>query len=384
MKKILILIVAFAAMAGSIMYTNLLANRLAEEEHQRMNIWAEATRQFILAEPGEDINFVSSIIEGNTSIPVFMTDQDGRYMFSRNVNLPKRLQQEGKEEEVTAYYQKEVDRLRESTEPIEVRLGPDMVQYIYYDESNLLRQLQYLPYIQLLLILAFGLIAAISIAATQRAEKNKVWVGLSKETAHQLGTPISSLYAWNEILKAQYPNDPSFLEIERDIHRLSTITERFSKIGSRPKLTPTAVRPIMEDTIRYMQSRTSSRILYYVSADNLRKETEALLAAPLFAWVIENLIKNAVDAMEGEGSISIKMNETERHILIDVRDTGKGIERRLWRRIFQSGYTTKQRGWGLGLSLAKRIICDYHHGRIFVLHSEIGKGTTFRISIKKC
>ena len=384
MKKILILIVAFAAMAGSIMYTNLLANRLAEEEHQRMNIWAEATRQFILAEPGEDINFVSSIIEGNTSIPVFMTDQDGRYMFSRNVNLPKRLQQEGKEEEVTAYYQKEVDRLRESTEPIEVRLGPDMVQYIYYDESNLLRQLQYLPYIQLLLILAFGLIAAISIAATQRAEKNKVWVGLSKETAHQLGTPISSLYAWNEILKAQYPNDPSFQEIERDIHRLSTITERFSKIGSRPKLTPTAVRPIMEDTIRYMQSRTSSRILYYVSADNLRKETEALLAAPLFAWVIENLIKNAVDAMEGEGSISIKMNETERHILIDVRDTGKGIERRLWRRIFQSGYTTKQRGWGLGLSLAKRIICDYHHGRIFVLHSEIGKGTTFRISIKKC
>ena len=384
MKKILILIVAFAAMAGSIMYTNLLANRLAEEEHQRMNIWAEATRQFILAEPGEDINFVSSIIEGNTSIPVFMTDQDGRYMFSRNVNLPKRLQQEGKEEEVTAYYQKEVDRLRESTEPIEVRLGPDMVQYIYYDESNLLRQLQYLPYIQLLLILAFGLIAAISIAATQRAEKNKVWVGLSKETAHQLGTPISSLYAWNEILKAQYPNDPSFLEIERDIHRLSTITERFSKIGSRPKLTPTAVKPIVEDTIRYMQSRTSSRILYYVSADNFCKETEALLAAPLFAWVIENLIKNAVDAMEGEGSISIKMNETERHILIDVRDTGKGIERRLWRRIFQSGYTTKQRGWGLGLSLAKRIICDYHHGRIFVLHSEIGKGTTFRISIKKC
>lgn len=384
MKKILILIVAFAAMAGSIMYTNHLAHQLAEEEHQRMNIWAEATRQFILAEPGEDINFVSSIIEGNTSIPVFMTDQDGRYMFSRNVKLPKRLQQEGREEEVAAYYQKEVDRLRESTEPIEVRLGPDMVQYIYYDESNLLRQLQYLPYIQLLLILAFGLIAAISIAATQRAEKNKVWVGLSKETAHQLGTPISSLYAWNEILKAQYPNDPSFQEIERDIHRLSTITERFSKIGSRPKLTPTAVKPIVEDTIRYMQSRTSSRILYYISADNLRQETEALLAAPLFAWVIENLIKNAVDAMEGEGSISIKMSETDRHILIDVRDTGKGIERRYWRRIFQSGYTTKQRGWGLGLSLAKRIISDYHHGSIYVLHSEIGKGTTFRISLKKC
>jgi len=383
MKKILILILAFTAVLASVMYTNHLAGKLSEEEQQRMSIWAEATRQFILAEPGEDIDFVSSIIEGNTSIPVYMTDEDGNYMFSRNVDLPKRLQQEGREEEATAYYQHKVDHLRESSEPIEVRLAPDMVQYIYYDESNLLRQLHYLPYIQLLLIIAFGIIAIISLMATQRAEENRVWVGLSKETAHQLGTPISSLNAWNEILKQQYPDDTSFNEIDNDIRRLSTITERFSKIGSKPKLTPTAVRPIVEETVAYMQTRTSNRVLYYVQADELSKETQSMLAAPLFAWVIENLIRNAVDAMEGEGSISIKMSETDSRILIDVRDTGKGIERRNWRRVFRSGYTTKTRGCGLGLSLSKRIISEYHRGKIYVLSSEVGKGTTFRIVLKK-
>ena len=366
------------------MYTNHLADQLAEEEHQRMNIWAEATRQFILAEPGEDIDFISSIIEGNTSIPVFMTDADGQYMASRNVRLPKSLQQEGREEEVAAYYQKEINRLRENTAPIEVRLGPDLVQYIYYDESNLLRQLQYLPYIQLLLILAFGLIAAISLAATYRAEENKVWVGLSKETAHQLGTPISSLCAWNELLRTTYPNDPSFNEIERDIHRLSTITERFSKIGSRPQLSPTAVRPVAEETIRYMQTRTSARVRFSVLADALPNSAMALLAPPLFAWVLENLIKNAIDAMDGEGDITILMKQENRSIVMDVSDTGRGIERRYWRRIFQSGFTTKQRGWGLGLSLAKRIIHTYHHGKIYVLQSALGKGSTFRIILPVC
>lgn len=383
MKKIIILILAFTAVLASVMYTNHLAGKLSEEEQQRMGIWAEATRQFILAEPGEDIDFVSSIIEGNTSIPVYMTDEEGKYMFSRNVRMPKKLQQEGREEEANAYCQRQVDHLKESCEPIEVRLTPELVQYIYYDESNLLRQLHYLPYIQMLLIIAFGIIAIISLAATQRAEENRVWVGLSKETAHQLGTPISSLNAWNEILKQQYPDDASFNEIDNDIRRLSTITERFSKIGSKPKLTPTAVRPLVEETVQYMQTRTSSRVLYYVAGDELHADTQAMLAAPLFAWVIENLIRNAVDAMEGEGSISVKMNETEKSILIDVRDTGKGIERRNWRRIFRSGYTTKTRGWGLGLSLSKRIIREYHHGKIYVLNSEVGKGTTFRICLKK-
>lgn len=383
MKKIITLILAFTAVLASVMYTNHLAGKLAEEEQQRMSIWAEATRQFILAGPDEDIDFVSSIIEGNTTIPVFMTDAEGKYMFSRNVVLPKKLQQEGYEEEANAYCQRQVDRLRKDSEPIEVKLAEDNIQYIYYDESNLLRQLHYLPYIQLLLILAFGIVAIISLAATQRAEENRVWVGLSKETAHQLGTPISSLNAWNEILRAQYPDDPSFNEIDHDIRRLSTITERFSKIGSKPKLTAEAVRPLVEETVAYMQTRTSNRVLYYISGDSLGKDTQAMLAAPLFAWVIENLIRNAIDAMDGEGSISIKMSETDKNILIDVRDTGKGIERRKWRRIFKSGYTTKTRGWGLGLSLSKRIIREYHYGKIYVQNSELGKGTTFRISLRK-
>lgn len=382
MKKIIILIMAFTAVLASVMYTNHLAGKLAEEEQQRMAIWAEATRQLIMAEPGDDIDFVSSIIEGNTTIPVFMTDKDGNYLLSRNVNLPKKLQQEGHEDEANAYYQKKVDQLRENSEPIEVRTRR-VRQYIYYDESNLLRQLHYLPYIQLLLIIAFGIVAVISLAATQKAEENRVWVGLSKETAHQLGTPISSLNAWNEILRAQYPDDPSFSEIENDIRRLSTITERFSKIGSKPKLQPTAVRPLVEETVAYMQTRTSNRVLYYLAADELNGNTQAMLAAPLFAWVIENLIRNAVDAMEGEGSISVRMAEKDENILIDVRDTGKGIERRKWRQIFKSGFTTKPRGWGLGLSLSKRIIREYHHGKIFVLSSELGKGTTFRIMLKK-
>lgn len=383
MKKVIILLLAFTAVLASVMYTNHLAGKLSEEEQQRMSIWAEATRQFILAEPEDDIDFVSSIIEGNTSIPVFMTDAQGNYMFSRNVTIPKKLQQEGREEEANAYCQKQVDRLRKDSEPIEVRLAPDNIQYIYYDESNLLRQLHYLPYIQLLLIIAFGIVAIISLMATQRAEENRVWVGLSKETAHQLGTPISSLNAWSEILRAQYPDDPSFSEIDNDIRRLSTITERFSKIGSKPKLTAGAVRPLVEETVAYMQTRTSNRVRYYVAADGLGNDSQSMLAAPLFAWVIENLIRNAVDAMDGEGSISVKMNETEKNILIDIRDTGKGIERSKWRRVFKSGYTTKTRGWGLGLSLSKRIICEYHHGKIYVLNSEIGKGTTFRISLQK-
>lgn len=382
-KNIIILLLAFAGVTASVLYTNHLAGKLSDEEQRRMEIWAEATRQFILAGPDDDIDFVSTIIEGNTTIPVFMTDADGQYMFSRNVELPKKLEQEGREDEAKAYFQKKVDRLKDKCQPIEVRLTPELVQYIYYDDSNLLSQLQLLPFIQLLLILAFAIIAILLMSANQRAEKNRVWVGLSKETAHQLGTPISSLNAWNEILKAEYPDNPSFEEIDHDIKRLSTITERFSKIGSRPKLTATAVKPLIEEAVAYMQSRTSNRVLFYMQADGLKKETEAMLDGPLFEWVIENLIRNAVDAMEGAGSISIKATETDRKIHIDVRDTGKGIERRKWRRIFRAGYTTKARGWGLGLSLSKRIISEYHHGKIGVLTSEMGKGTTFRITIAR-
>lgn len=380
MKRTILLIVALLTVLVSVLYTNHLASRLSDEEQQRVAIWAEATRQFILAEPGADIEFVSTIIEGNTTIPVYMVDADGRYLFSRNAEPPKRLQKAGREAEAQAWYQRQVDQLRQGTEPIEVRLSPEDVQYIYYDESNVLRQLHYLPYVQIILLVAFLLVAFLSLKASRRAEENRVWVGLSKETAHQLGTPISSLNAWIELLKAKYPEEASFAEMESDISRLSTITERFSKIGSKPKLTEMAVRPVVEETVRYMTRRISGRV-HLTLLPQEDEEGKAMLNAPLFAWVIENLIKNAVDAMEGQGSITIAIRRLEDQLIIDVTDTGKGIERSKRRRVFTAGYTTKSRGWGLGLSLSHRIIHDYHHGDIFVQASEPGKGSTFRIRL---
>lgn len=384
MKRIALLIIAFLVVLASVLYTNRLATQLSIEEQKRMEIWAEATRQFILAQPGEDIDFISTIIEGNTTIPVFMTDEDGRYMLSRNVDIPRRLQKEGMEQELQAYYQKQVDKLRESTTPIEVRLSEDLVQYIYYDQSRTLARLHLLPYVQFVLIIAFILIGIISLSATHRAEANRLWVGLSKETAHQLGTPISSLNGWLAILRAQdseQQNASTYDEIDRDLHRLTTITERFSKIGSRPELTLANLQPTVEDAVQYMKTRTSSRIQY--TFVNEAQAGNTMLNIPLFTWVIENLIRNAVDAMNGEGQIDIRISEDTSRYYVDISDTGKGIERRRWRQVFNPGYTTKQRGWGLGLSLAKRIISDYHHGRIYVLTSEIGKGTTFRIMLKK-
>lgn len=384
MKRIALLIIAFLVVLASVLYTNRLATQLSIEEQKRMEIWAEATRQFILAQPGEDIDFISTIIEGNTTIPVFMTDEEGHYMLSRNVDIPRRLQKEGMEQELQAYYQKQVDKLRESTTPIEVRLSEDLVQYIYYDQSRTLARLHLLPYVQFVLIIAFILIGIISLSATHRAEANRLWVGLSKETAHQLGTPISSLNGWLAILRAQdseQQNASTYDEIDRDLHRLTTITERFSKIGSRPELTLANLQPTVEDAVQYMKTRTSSRIQY--TFVNEAQTGNTMLNIPLFTWVIENLIRNAVDAMNGEGQIGIRISEDTSRYYVDISDTGKGIERRRWRQVFNPGYTTKQRGWGLGLSLAKRIISDYHHGRIYVLTSEIGKGTTFRIILKK-
>lgn len=381
MKRIIIISVALLVVLSSVLYTNHLAQQLSLEEQKRVEIWAEATRQFILAQPGDDIDFISQIIEGNTTIPVFMTNDEGQYMLSRNVNVPKRLLKEGMEAEKLTYLQKQVDKLRSETQPIEVRLSDDLVQYIYYDQSLTLRQLQLLPYLQFLLILVFVIVAIITLSATHRAEENRVWVGLSKETAHQLGTPISSLNAWNELLRAQYPDNPSFDEIDRDIHRLTTITERFSKIGSKPTLETTALAPVVEEAMQYMQTRTSNRVQY--TFENHTEQGLTLLNAPLFTWVIENLIRNSIDAMNGEGKIRISLTEDSSCLLLDISDTGKGIERRRWHQVFHPGFTTKQRGWGLGLSLARRIVNDYHHGRIFILNSEPQKGTTFRIKLQK-
>jgi len=381
MKRTILLILSLIVVVASVFYTDRLASQLAEEETKKVEIWAEATRLFFLAGPDEDINFVATIIEGNTTIPVCMTDADGKYLLSRNINLPARLQKPGKEEEALAYYQHYVDKLRKECQPISVELAPDNIQYLYYDESRALKHLHYLPYIQFMLIIAFLLVVIVSLTVNHRAEENRVWVGLCKETAHQLGTPISSLNAWNELLRSQYPDDPSFPEIDHDIHRLTTIAERFSKIGSDPVLTAEQIVPLVRQTVAYMQTRTSDKVSYSIT-DSEAEGIRVMINAPLFAWVIENLIRNAVDAMNGEGAIAIRLYTEGKRLMIDVHDTGRGIERHQRRRVFQPGYTTKTRGWGLGLSLAKRIIEDYHHGKIFVADSEKGQGTTFRIVIK--
>ncbi len=364
----------------SSLVTSHIVEQFEQEEQKKIELWAEATRQFILAGENENIDLLLQVMEGNTTIPVYMVDTNYNLLLSRNVQEPKR--------NVERFYTKKINELRATQEPIEVRISDSVMQYIYYEQSSTLQWLSYFPYIQLVVMLALAALAAIALLMVQRSEKNSLWVGLSKETAHQLGTPISSLNAWNELLKATYPNDPLLPQMDEDIHRLQMIAERFSKIGSQPTLEEREVLPIVQSAIDYMRARTSNKIEYRLEVQGERLEARAMLCAPLFEWVIENLCKNAIDAMDGKGSITIEV-KTENgkgkaeNLYIDITDTGKGIDRRNFKRIFQPGYTSKKRGWGLGLSLGKRIIEDYHRGELFVKQSQLGVGTTFRIVLEQ-
>ena len=363
----------------SSLVTSHIVEQFEQEEQKKIELWAEATRQFILADENENIDLLLQVMEGNTTIPVYMVDTNYNLLLSRNVPEPKR--------NVERFYINKINELRATQEPIEVRISDSVMQYIYYEQSSTLQWLSYFPYIQLVVMLALAGLAAIALLMVQRSEKNSLWVGLSKETAHQLGTPISSLNAWNELLKATYPNDPLLPQMDEDIRRLQMIAERFSKIGSQPTLEPREVLPIVQSAIDYMRARTSSKIEYrLVGNEAMRQQGEGarvMLCAPLFEWVIENLCKNAIDSMEGKGSITIKLQLAENKLHIDITDTGKGIDRRNFKRIFQPGYTSKKRGWGLGLSLGKRIIEDYHRGKLFVKQSQLGVGTTFRIVLEQ-
>lgn len=361
----LFLFIALLIVVGSVLFTNNLASRLAEEETKKVEIWAEATRELILADENTDIDFFSTIIEGNTTIPVYMVDREGNVLLTRNVKTPKTY-----------------DEVVKLAGPIEVRMGDGIEQYIYYEESTLLRALKYFPYIQFGLIFIFIFIAVITLFTAQRSEQNRVWVGLSKETAHQLGTPISSLNAWNELLKSRYPDDDLLPQMDKDINRLQTIAERFSKVGSKPDLESADIVAVVRDSIDYMRSRSSNKVSYVINAEEEPIITD--VNKPLFAWVVENLCKNALDAMpSGEGTISVNVTTDDTHVNVDFTDTGKGMPKHLYSTVFQPGYTSKKRGWGLGLSLAKRIIEEYHEGRIFVKQSQVGVGTTFRITLKR-
>ena len=372
----IILVFALLFVGTSVWFTQRLSRQFAEIEKQRMEVWAEATRQLVIADENTDISLYSSIIEANTTIPVYMTDADFHVILTRNVPEPKK--------DVEAFYQDKIEHLRESQTPIEVHVSSGVTQYIFYEESSLLRQLRFFPWVQMLVVLSFIALLVTYIITSYRNEQNRVWVGLTKETAHQLGTPISSLNGWLELLRTRYPEDDLLPDVATDINRLQLVAERFSRIGSAPTLQPTDLRQVVEQTYAYMRTRISNKVEMELKIDLPAESGAAVVQAdaPLMAWVVENLIKNAVDAMNGRGWIGLHLLREGETVILDVTDTGKGIERKRYTQVFRPGYTTKSRGWGLGLSLCKRIVEEYHRGKIFVHQSVVGKGTTFRVVLR--
>lgn len=377
---ILFLVVSAGLVLLFLYVSNNLVRDLSEQERGRMQIWADATRELIKSadamDGGTNVDFLLSIIEGNTNIPVLLTDDEGNILDSRNFDLPKDGDTEGNEK----FLEKKLAKLKTTQNVIHIEISPEMSQYLYYEDSKLLRSLSYYPYVQLLVMLVFVGVVYWAVISTKKAEQNKVWVGLSKETAHQLGTPISSLMAWMELLDAEGVDPATTTEMNKDVKRLSTIAARFSKIGSRPQMESEELNAVVRRSASYMASRISSRIS--LTIDTSDRNLVVKMSTPLFEWVMENLIKNAVDAMEGSGAISVTTGEERGKAFIEVTDTGKGIARKNFKTVFNPGFTTKKRGWGLGLTLAKRIVEQYHDGRIYVKWSEPGVGTTFRIEIE--
>ena len=383
-KIIFIVITAFVVVVFLHTSSNIVSE-LSQQERERMQIWADATKRmtsdFDSISDGE-MNFLLSILQRNRTIPLLLADADGNILDHRNFDLPDPVDSinPGVTTDANlAFLSQRYTDLCKSTNVITISLGGDDNLYLYYEDSKLLKRLSLFPYLQLVVMLAFIVVVYFAVLSTKKAEQNKVWVGLSKETAHQLGTPISSLMAWMELLRSQGIDPDIVDEMDKDVVRLETIASRFSKIGSTPTLEPADLRDVVDSAASYMSTRISSRIrLTNAPCDDC---LPVEISRPLLEWVLENLIKNAVDAMDGTGSIDIATTVNGRWACIDVADTGKGIARKRQKTIFNPGYTTKKRGWGLGLTLAKRIVEQYHSGRIFVLTSEPGEGTTFRILI---
>ncbi|MBL7969515.1 MAG: HAMP domain-containing histidine kinase [Prolixibacteraceae bacterium] len=374
--KILLLLLAVVIGIGSFFYTHWLVEKMAQEERKSVELWAKATKRLITSgiNSDQDITFLNDIIVGNTTIPIIHTDSLDRILGSRNIVFNAENQER--------ILIRVLRKMKGENEPILISVSENEKQYLYYRDSVLLENLKYYPVVQFAIIFLFILVAYLAFSSSRNAEQNQVWVGMSKETAHQLGTPISSLMAWVEILKMQNVDENLIKEFEKDTQRLQKITERFSKIGSIPELLVTDVAEVILSTVEYLKTRTSGKVKFMMDFDPKRK-FEAPLNASLFSWVIENLCKNAIDAMNSSGTIQLNMQEKNNQILIDVTDTGKGISKAYFKTVFQPGFTTKKRGWGLGLSLAKRIVENYHKGKIFLKQSEINKGTTFRIILNK-
>ena len=372
--KITLVVAAVIIAAASLVVSHILVRDLAIEERNRMEVWAEAMRSLSTAEENTDLNLVLKVINENNTIPVIVTDDQGNVQTFRNVEIDA-----SSYEDSMAVAASMAASMRASGRDIKISLGADAGSiHVSYDESVMITRLSFYPYVQLGVVLIFVVIAIFALLTSKKAEQNKVWVGLSKETAHQLGTPISSLMAWTQILRETYPDDELIPEMDKDVKRLQLIAERFSKIGSIPEPVDTPLAEMLRHVVDYMDCRTSQKVMIIDEFSDC--EAHVMVNPSLFEWVLENLCKNAVDAMEGGGTITIKATASQR-VIIDVTDTGKGIEKKNIKNVFRPGFTTKTRGWGLGLSLAKRIVEEYHHGRIYVLKSEVGKGTTFRIEV---
>jgi signal transduction histidine kinase len=383
--KILLLLVAVLIGVASLWYTNWLTEKMAGEERKKVELWAEAIKGLVDADilttsPEMErlntnyLNLLNMIVSQNTSIPIIIVNQDGSFNTDANIHYG-----ENRREQVL---RKELDKMKDYSDPVVIELSEETTQYLYFRESDILRNLRYYPLVQLVVIIIFILVAYFAFSATQRAEQNQVWVGMSKETAHQLGTPISSLMAWIELLKLKNIDEKIIMEFESDTKRLEKITERFSKIGSKPELLETNLIEVLNSTVSYLKTRSSKRVTFETSFNDDNKVLVPLNGA-LFSWVIENLCKNAIDAMENNGKITLALKVKDENVILDITDTGKGVPKSQFKTIFQPGFSTKKRGWGLGLSLAKRIVENYHSGKIFIKWSELGKGTTFRIVLNK-
>ena len=371
--KIILVMAAVIIAVASLLVSHFLVRDLSVEERHRMEVWAQALHALNKADETTDLSLVLSVMEGNNTIPVIVVNSEGGIDDYRNIKDIDDSQEPIENNQKLKDYARRMIKAGDT-----IRVGQ---QLVCYDDSIMLKRLSAWPYVQLGIVLIFVVVAIFALLSSKRAEQNKVWVGLSKETAHQLGTPVSSLMAWVEMLKEQYPDDDLLPEMDKDVKRLQLIADRFSKIGSLPEPVDASMNEVLEHVIDYMDRRTSNQVQMIRRLPD--HEVIVKMNASLFEWVVENLCKNAVDAMEGKGTITLTLMDEDHRVAIEVQDTGKGIKKKDVANVFTPGFTTKKRGWGLGLSLAKRIVEEYHKGRIFVKQSEIGKGTTFRIEMPK-
>jgi len=370
-SKALILL-AFTIVSATLWYTNNLANQLKIEEKKKVALWAKATKELSdIGSSNYDISFVFEVAKNNTTVPVIQTNEKGDIIAYRNI----------KNSNSDLELMRQIKSMQRKYQPIEVELIDGTKEYIYYKDSKLLQQLRYFPFGMFLIAGAFMLIAYFAFSHARIAQQNKVWTGMAKETAHQIGTPLSSLVGWLEHLKTKNIEQSVTKEIEKDLNRLTVIASRFSKIGSLPKLEKANIIPIINTSINYMKKRTSSKVVIESQIDN--DSIIGLINISLFEWVVENIIKNSIDAIKEDGIIIIKLIENKGHILIDFIDNGKGIKKSIFKEIFKPGFTSKKRGWGLGLSLVKRIIQDYHNGQVKIIKSDPYKETIIRILLSK-